>query len=158
MINRSAPEGNVGSPLEAKAESYESIRRLVALYTQLLDDQRFEDLSQLFTHDGVLPWDGQTFTGPEEIVRGLPSTQPPKPGLIRHFVFSPVIDVDGDEARAWSDIIVSLVPAEGPAEMSFVGRYHDRFRYEDGRWRVAGHITVRTGDPVPDGVDPVPAH
>jgi hypothetical protein len=34
--------------------------------------------------------------------------------------------------------------------MSFVGRYHDHLRREDGRWLLFKHITVKTGDPLPD--------
>ncbi len=136
---------------------HEAIRRTIALYAQLLDDRRFDEIGQLFCKDGVLPWAGQTFRGREAIVRGLPGTQPPTPHSIKHFVFSPVIDIEGDEAAAWSDVIVSLVPKEGPAVMSFVGRYHDRLRHEDGRWRYISHITVQTGGPVPDGERPPPS-
>lgn len=134
----------------------EAIRRIIALYAQLLDDQRFDDIGGLFTTDATLPWGGETLQGRDGIVRGLPATQPPAPGRIKHLVFAPVIDIDGDTARAWSDVIVSLVPEDGPAEMSFVGRYHDRFRREEGVWRMTSHVTVKTGDEIPPGEDPPP--
>lgn len=141
-------EANTGS---IDMNDYEAIRRNIALYAQLLDDQRFEDIGELFCKDGVLPWAEHVFRGREEIVKGLPKTQPPTPGGIKHFVFSPVIDIDGQDAYAWSDVIVSLVPAEGPAEMSFVGRYHDRYRFEEGAWRILSHVTVQTGAAIPEG-------
>ncbi|EUA30647.1 snoaL-like domain protein [Mycobacterium xenopi 4042] len=53
----------------------------------------------------------------------------------------------GKEARAWSDAIVALIPEDGRAEMSFVGRYHDHLRRENGRWLLVKHIAVKTGDP-----------
>jgi hypothetical protein len=130
---------------------HEAIRRVIALYAQLLDDQRFDDIGGLFTEDGALPWGGRTLQGRAEIVAGLPATQPPERGRIKHLVFSPVIDIEGRQAAAWSDVIVSLVPPDGPAEMSFVGRYHDRFRHEGGRWRISSHVTVKTGDAIPEG-------
>ncbi len=133
-----------------------AIRRLIALYAQLLDDQRFEELGVLFCRDGILPWGPYVFRGPSEIRSGLPKVEP-APHSIKHFVFSPVIDVVGDAASAWSDVIVSLIPKQGPAEMSFVGRYHDRFSREDGVWRYASHVTVKTGDAIPKGELPPPS-
>lgn len=129
---------------------YEAIRRVIALHAQLLDERRWTELAGLFCSDGVLPWAGQTFRGREAIIEGLPATQPPIPHRIKHFVYAPVIELYGNEARAWSDVIVSLVPEDGPAEMSFVGRYHDHLRRENGRWLLFKHITVKTGDPLPD--------
>ncbi|BBX18314.1 MULTISPECIES: nuclear transport factor 2 family protein [Mycolicibacterium] len=132
-------------------DDYEEIRRVIALHAQLLDERRWADLAALFCDDGVLPWAGQTFRGRKAIMEGLPATQPSTPHRIKHFVYAPVIDIYENEARAWSDVIVSLIPEDGPAEMSFVGRYHDHLRREDGRWRLSKHITVKTGDVLPDG-------
>ncbi|WP_333730406.1 nuclear transport factor 2 family protein [Mycobacterium xenopi] len=67
-----------------------------------------------------------------------------------HILFAPVIEMHGKEARAWSDAIVALIPEDGRAEMSFVGRYHDHLRRENGRWLLVKHIAVKTGDPLPD--------
>ncbi|HEV7854918.1 MAG TPA: nuclear transport factor 2 family protein [Mycobacterium sp.] len=131
-------------------DDYEEIRRVVALHAQLLDERRWTELAALFCTDGVLPWGGKTYRGRKEIIEGLPGTQPEIPHRIKHFVYAPVIEIDGDEARAWSDVIVSLVPEAGPAEMSFVGRYHDHLCRQNGRWLLFKHITVKTGDPLPD--------
>lgn len=132
-------------------DDHEEIRQLIALHAQFLDERRWTDLAGLFCSDGVLPWAGQTFRGRHAIIDGLPATQPATPHGIKHFVFAPVIEIHDDEARAWSDVIVSLVPQDGPAEMSFVGRYHDHLRREEGRWLLSEHITVRTGEALPDG-------
>lgn len=129
---------------------YEAIRRVIALHAQLLDERRWPELAALFCPDGVLPWGGNTFRGRKEIIEGLPETQPKIPHRIKHFVYAPVIEIYGNDARAWSDVIVSLVPEAGPAEMSFVGRYHDHLRRENGRWLLSKHITVKTGDALPD--------
>lgn len=142
---------------------HEALRRLIALYAQLLDDRRWADLAGLFTEDGTLPWAGRTLRGREEIAAGLPQTQPDTPGRIKHFTFPPVLDVSPSvgagvaEARGWTDVIVSLVNPGEPAEMSYVGRYHDRFRRAGGKWRYVSHVTVATGDPVPEGESPPPA-
>jgi hypothetical protein len=132
-------------------DDYEQIRRRIALYAHLLDDRRWAELAALFCADGQLPWGGQTLQGPADIETGLPATQPDAPGGIKHFVFSPVIDVDGDTASAWTDVIVALVNPDSSAQMSYTGRYHDRFRREDGEWRYSSHVTVATGGALPAG-------
>ncbi len=88
--------------------------------------------------DGVLPWNGNTFLGGGERRSsrgGCQGRNQRPPHRIKHFVYAPVIEIDGNDARAWSDVIVSLVPKEGSAEMSFVGRYHDHLRRE--KWMLA---------------------
>ena len=136
---------------------HEFIRRTIALYAQLPDDQRWQDLGQLSHVDVVLPWAGTVLRGRQAIVAGLPAHEPPEPGRIKYFAYAPVIDIEGSEASAWSEVIVSRVPASGAAEMSWVGRYHDRLRREQGHWRFWSHVAVRTGDPIPAGELPTPA-
>jgi hypothetical protein len=97
----------------------------------------------------VLPWGEETFRGPSEIAAGLPATQPPGPYRIKHLVFAPVIEITGETAKAWSDVVVSLLPENGQAQMSYVGRYHDHLRLVAGHWLLSRHVTVKTGDPIP---------
>jgi ketosteroid isomerase-like protein len=139
------------------AGACEAIRQTIALYCQLLDDQRYDDLAQLFTDDATLPWQGRTLRGRVEIARGLPSTQEPL-GRTRHLPYGSVIDVDGDEASAWTDAIVTLRQADGTMTIAWTGRYHDRLRYVDGRWRFQDHVAVAVGEPVPEQARPVGVH
>jgi hypothetical protein len=140
------------------ATDCDEIRQTISLYCQLLDDQRYEELGSLFATDGVLWWRGITLTGRADIVENLRTTQLPL-GQSRHLPYGPVLRADGpDQATGWSDIMVTVHPADGPAAIGWVGRYHQRYTREDGRWRIAAHIAVGIGEPRPDGVEPVDAH
>jgi hypothetical protein len=132
----------------------EAVRQTISLYCQLLDDQRFAELGQLFCEDGELPWEGRTLRGRDEILRGLPSTQQPL-GLTRHLPFGSVIDVQGQKAWAWTDTVVTLNQVDGPVTIAWIGRYHDRLALVDDRWCFKSHVAVAVGEPIPDGVVPV---
>ncbi|MCU1346563.1 MAG: hypothetical protein JWL70_2829 [Acidimicrobiia bacterium] len=138
-----------------QVNDHELIRQTIALYCQLLDDQRYQELGELFSDDAVLPWEGNTFHGRAEIVQKLPATQRPK-GTTRHLPFAPVINVDGEVASAWTDVMVTVHPPEGPALIGWVGRYHQRFVRVDSRWRITLHHALTHGEPLPEGVEEVP--
>jgi hypothetical protein len=38
-----------------------------------------------------------------------------------------------------------------------MGRYHDRLLRVDGRWRFGERVLLFAGEPLPEGVAPVPA-
>jgi ketosteroid isomerase-like protein len=136
------------------ADDCESIRQTIALYCQLLDDQRFDELAQLFTLDAELPWQGRTLHGRGEIAREMHTTQEPL-GRTRHLPFGSVIDVTGDTARSWTETAVTLNEPDGSARIAWLGRYHDEFRFEDDAWRFARHVALSVGEQMPDGVTPV---
>ena len=66
---------------------HEAIRRLIALYGQLLDSKRFAEWGELFTPDAVFQFWGRAIRGREEIVREIGGMQPPAPG--KHVVLHP---------------------------------------------------------------------
>ena len=43
-------------------ESFEAIRRLIAIYGQLIDSKRLQEWGDLFTEDGVFRVWGQTYS------------------------------------------------------------------------------------------------
>jgi uncharacterized protein (TIGR02246 family) len=138
------------------SEAHESIRRLVAVYAQLLDDQRLEAWADLFTEDAVFAFWGRTCRGRAEIVREVGGMQAATPG--KHACFQPVIDlIDADHARAWTDFAALATDAEGRIFPATIARYHDELvRGADARWRFARRVIVFAGEPVPDGVAPSP--
>ena len=138
------------------AGASEAIRQTIALYCQLLDDQRFDELAQLFSDDAELPWQGATLHGRDEIARGLPATQEPLDHT-RHLPFGSVVDIGNDEAHAWTDTIVTLNQSGGSA-IAWIGRYHDRFTLIDGRWYFKSHVAVAVGEALPENVVPVGTH
>ena len=130
-----------------------AIQQLHARYGQLIDDRRFDDLGLLFCEDAVWEAEPLRFEGRAAIVAGFEEIEPPKPGMVRHLTFNPVIEGEGDEVHAWADAIALQVGAPGePSPIVAVGRYHDVLRREGGDWRFAHRVFVYSGQPVPDSV------
>lgn len=147
----------------------EKIRRVIILYSQLMDSLRFEEWSDLFTDDAEF-WSipGHHLPGGHEIskivgrdtivtaIEGVERRMMESGGVI-HFSASPVIDVEGDRAQAWWDFIIVHAKPSGN-EFPFAGRYYsDLVRGTDGRWRFSRRISVRPGYPLPEGITPPPA-
>jgi hypothetical protein len=135
---------------------YEAIRRLVALYGQLLDSKRIEEWGECFTEDGEFRVWGQCYSGREEIKREIGGMQPDQPG--KHVVLQPVIDlVEGDRAHAWTDLC-GLGSRGEAISIVTIGRYHDRLvRSPDtDRWQFQQRVLVMGGEEVPEDVLPSP--
>ena len=134
----------------------EAIRRVIALYGQLLDSKRLVEWGDLFTLDATFAFWGRTLHGRSEIVREIGGMQPPAPG--KHVVLGPVIDLDDAEhARAWTDLSAFATTERGIV-IATIGRYHDRLVKRDGRWRIAARALVMGGEEPPAGFDPSPGH
>ena len=141
-----------------RVNDYEAIRRLVALYGQLLDSKRFEAWAELFTVDARFRVWGRVHEGRDVIVREICGMQPDAPG--KHVVLQSVIDIeDTSHARCWTDLSALATVGES-IRVATIGRYHDRMVKdgEDGRWRFAERALVMGGEEVPDGVMPSPSH
>jgi hypothetical protein len=139
-------------------DDFERIRRLVALYAQLLDSGRLSEWGELFTADATFAVYGRTYRGRDEIVREIGGMQPGPGASVKHLLLAPVVDLGHDgEALAWTDVTVLAAASGRPASIATMGRYHDRLLREDGRWRFRERVLVLAGDPLPDGVAPLPA-
>jgi uncharacterized protein (TIGR02246 family) len=119
----------------------EAIRRTIAQYAHFCDDGQFEDWADLYTEDARFTVLGQTHEGREPIKNWIAAAQPPELRG-KHVCFSSVIDVDGDEARAWTDYIF----VGQDKRVTSVGRYHDRFVRQPDRWRFTERRIVFMGD------------
>ena len=111
----------------------EEIRELLARYCFALDADRFEEMAELFTPDGV--WEtafgvGSTRAGIVAQARGLASG--PRPRRV-HLTTNIVIDLDGDAAVARSNWVVFQNSASGPV-IGSGGAYFDKLAKVDGRW------------------------
>ena len=136
-------------------EDYEAIRRLMAIYAQLLDSKRIAEWGQLFTEDAVFAVWGQTWRGRAAIEAGIGGMQPELPG--KHVILIPVIDLKApDRALVWTDLS-ALASAKEGISVATIGRYHDELVKQAGRWRIARRIVVMAGESTPDGVAPSPA-
>jgi hypothetical protein len=136
-----------------------SIRRLMAVYSQLIDDGRWDEWGELFTEDAVFTVWGQAYLGREEIVRAISGMQSGLPG--KHVAFATVVELDGDRALAWTDFLG--VADTGPGQwgrsygIASAARYYDRLTRHDGRWRFSRRDIRNAGEPLPEGAVPTPA-
>lgn len=139
----------------ADLEDYEAIRRLMAIYAQLLDSKRIAEWGQLFTEDAVFAVWGQTWRGRAAIEAGIGGMQPELPG--KHVILTPVIDLQGpDRALVWTDLSAFASTKDG-ISVATIGRYYDELVKQAGRWRIGRRIVVMAGEATPDGVAPSPA-
>lgn len=133
----------------------EAIRRLIALYPQLLDAKRLEDWGGLFAEDAVFDVFGRRLVGRAEIVREIGAMQPPTP--LKHAVFAPIVELDApDRARAWTDFATFAQSASGISIANFA-TYHDVLAKRGGRWRIAHRTIVSPGEQPPAQVGPTPS-
>jgi 3-phenylpropionate/cinnamic acid dioxygenase small subunit len=133
----------------------EAIRRVIALYPQLLDAKRLEEWGGLFTEDAIFDVFGRRIAGRAEIVREIGAMQPATP--LKHGVFAPIVELDGaNRARAWTDF-VTFVQSASAISIGNFATYHDVLSKSDGRWRIAHRTIVSAGEAAPKEVGAVPA-
>ncbi len=120
-----------------------AILRLLYLYAERIDAGDFDGVADLFAQAEIraqaLP---QPVRGREAVAAlyrqstrrhadGTPRT--------RHLVCNPVIDIDPDGlgAQARSTFVVLQATEALPLQAIIAGRYHDRFRCQDGAWQFS---------------------
>lgn len=108
------------------------IRQTLARFCLLIDDGKFDELTEWFTDDGTVVVRGTSFAGKHAIRDWATSSNPPhKRG--KHLTTNIVVDVDGDRADAAADFLF-LNFVDGQVNPAFVGRYTDQLVKVDGRW------------------------
>lgn len=143
---------------------YESVRRTISLYSQLMDQGRFEEFGELFTEDAVstsiagtvnpVSW---TAHGRADIVANTRNIVGKllEQGDVIHLAANPVIDVDGSTAKAWWDVVVLQITPTGFTPLRS-GRYQARFVKLGDRWLVSYRTLLQCGGTVPKDFERVP--
>ena len=91
-------------------------------------------------------------------MREIGAMQPGPDRPVKHLLLAPVIDLGSDaRALAWTDMTVFATAPDRSTSIATTGRYHDRLVREGGRWRFRERVLLFAGEPVPEGVVPVPA-
>lgn len=133
-----------GDGLEARLRAFEDTQEILALlyrYTHGVDGRR--DLREVFAEDASLTTlgpDGEVLhssRGVEQIEARMRSRNQPPP-----FALAPIVEVDGDAARAES-YFVALNTGYGGLDVHVYGRYSDVFVRRGGRWLLQER-TART--------------
>jgi SnoaL-like domain len=139
------------------------IKRLSALYSQLLDDGRIEEWAELFTEDAVFSVWGNTYEGRTAIREGIGGMSPERPG--KHVAFATVIDLapgkNPKRALAWTDFIALADAGEGQWGRAYsiatAARYYDELVRDETGWRFQRRAIRMAGDPLPEGSTESPA-
>ena len=125
----------------------ESIRDLTARYNANGDSGRIGPMLDLFAEDALLEISGeQTCRGRDEIrgffesvLRGDGGRK--KIRVLRHFIATHQIDVL-DQGEARGRCYFAVLTEDG---LDHWGRYQDRYRYIDGRWRFQERTVTLDG-------------
>lgn len=127
----------------------DDIENLMVLYTEALDDARFDDLGALFASGTVRieggPHDGATAAGRDEVAalyaRIVALDAAGRTGT-RHFITNIFVLADDDTATARSYFAVTQQTATLPLQIVACGGYHDTYRCVDGRWSFGSRRIV----------------
>lgn len=132
------------------------IENLLALYTELLDEARFDELGELFAAGRVRitggPHSGASASGAADAARLYREIVLLDPGTgatgTRHLIASVRIEVDGDRATSRCGFVVLQQTPTLPLQVVASGRYEDDLARSDDGWHFADrHIVCdQTGD------------
>ncbi len=107
--------------------------RLVALYANLNDEARWEEVAALYAEDGVM----YRPTAPDAPVAGrdaiLAAFKSRPPRTTRHICSNVVIDVESEDAARGTSAMLLFTGEASP----LVGSFHDRFVLTADGWRFA---------------------
>lgn len=118
----------------------EAIRKLHVTYSFSVDEHRWRDAGELFTHDAIADW-GPTrakVTGRREIVTYFETSVAPVSVLTRHMMTQARIHVVGDTARCECYMFGcgTKATADGQRPVWTLGRYNNTcVRDSEGIWR-----------------------
>lgn len=129
------------------------IQEVVSRYAWALDTGDVEAFVSCFCRVGVLVWDA--FEAParwegEDALRHFASffrAQPSSAGR-QHHVTNLLLEADGEEAIGKAYVTVALRQGDGPHALNVMGWYEDRFRREDGQWRIAERVIRDWSGPI----------
>src|SRR3954471_15061071 len=116
------------------ADVAEGVRATIGAYAHALDDGRTDDVVALFCADGSCDIPGLGAAHGHDALRAAFARVEPKVPQ-RHLVLNTVVtDWSAKTAEAVSDLVF-LVKGDVGWTLLLVGRYQDRLRFDDGRWR-----------------------
>ena len=122
-----------------RATAHLAIANLQAAYGYYVDKSLWDEAADLFTSDGTLEIAGRGLYRGRERVRAylhqLPKLE--RGRLFNHMQLQPVITIaeDGETAEGrWRTI---MEVALGETELRGEGTYENRYRREDGAWKIA---------------------
>jgi uncharacterized protein (TIGR02246 family) len=116
-----------------------ALRRLVEAWAQAADRLDADRFESIVTSDIVLEHSGLRMEGREQI-RGIPALLEARFSGTIHFVMNHVVTIDGDQASGETYSLAYHryeAPDGTPMTLDWAIRYQDRYRRENGEWRIA---------------------
>lgn len=129
------------------------IRDVISRYAWALDTGDVDDFVACFCSDGALVWDAfevpDRWQGKEALHHFATffRNQPTSAGRQHHVTNTIVTPCEGG-ARARSYAAVAVRQGDGPHLLHVMGYYEDRFRKEDGQWRLAERVIRDWSGPI----------
>ena len=126
-------------------DAREQIRQLMHRYGRYLDERDFSAFADLFTEtDSEYVSGGQTARGAEAIAGMLEEIITANPSGLGspnfHVFFNEIIEVNGDEATAFSQSAFVVPDDKGDPRMVFLASYDDIFVKQNGVWKFKRRV------------------
>ena len=122
-----------------RLEDREEIHELIARYGLVMDDRNMAEMPELFTADVVIrSGDGVMNTRGREAVVDMFRGRFAVLGPSNHFSHDKLIHFDAADADRATGVVLSHAEMQRRGQPMITAiRYHDVYRREDGRWRIA---------------------
>lgn len=136
------------------ATDRDAIRDLVQRTAILLDEEQFDAWVALFDGAGtyelaaysteIRRWMTWQHSDRETLAKmlGEVTEHVRDPARRRHVVSYPLVELDGDQARATTHFSLYRTTPEGQSTLYMVGCYQDRVVKRDGAWLYAAHKVI----------------
>ena len=121
----------------------EEIKQLHAKYTFAVDENRWDDVVDLFAEDAIGDWDSGgkgsrgRHEGKKEITRFFNQLAAQEATMFRHMMIQPLVEVNGEKAHAkvymFGFGVYNLPEGKTPAWMH--GKYENDLVKVDGKWK-----------------------
>jgi ketosteroid isomerase-like protein len=139
-------------------EDKEEIRELYARYMHYLDHRDMVKYSETFTEDGIVladqgKWEGRAAMQKMFTPKPAEPGQSPRPVVeeMTHMATDVVIQVNGDNARAWGKYFAFFRATPGKrqrAEVSGIGGYDDTLVRVNGHWLFKKREILKEDPPI----------
>ena len=143
--------GMAAAPIVTSSEHFTIAVTMIATYSQLWDDRRYEEWILLFSPDATFDLRGTVAQGRDEIqalIGAGNAARPSGPGM--HVMTNPVVVCDPDGLRVCSDFVF-LAQRDGRHELVYAGRNYDRLIHRRDEWSFASRSVRFLGDGRPPG-------
>ena len=132
----------------------EEIKQLKARYFRTMDQKRWDEMAQVFTHDSVMDAEGYVNQGRDTIIEFLEQVIGNTKTV--HHGHMPEIEItSATTARGtWAMFDYVEFPSEGERQgLKGYGHYTEEYAVEDGAWRIKRLVLTRLRvDPLEGGL------